>query len=447
MTTQEPLRFGPFTLDSDTLELWHAGARVALEPLPARLLGRLAHSAGSVVPRHELLALGWPPESAVTDQALNTCIHEIRHALKSDARNSVRVETLRRRGYRLVVDAVARDASQRRLPLSRKAAPWIAAAVVIVAATFMARYLRQDVMPREAQHYLDRARYLADETEDAYGARAVLDSARVRFPRVAALHAEWAELSALVGALDDARHAVAVALRLEPRQATAQRTAGMLALLAGKWAAADSALARALDADAGDSRTLTALAFRRVIQGRFAAMDTLVRQALQSDPLSVATHRDAGMLYLLAGRYGDAERFCRETLRFKPRSRWAIDCLFDVMTLTGRVDQAADWGRRLLRLYGAPAPSATASAESAVAATESWRLAAWSRAVSHGANPFGLALAYAANGRVDEAMDALRAAIDRPSLGVLTIAVDPRLASLRERAGFAELLNRLKLAA
>ncbi len=447
MTTQEPLRFGPFTLDPVTLELWRDGVCLALEPLPARLLCLLARNAGSLVTRRELLALGWSPAAAVTDQSLNTCIHEIRQALNREGTDLVRLETLRGRGYRLVIDEARQVAASPPRRSRGKPLPWIAAAAALGAVTIIALEARKQVVPTAAQHYLDRARYLADETEDSYAARAVLDSGRVRFPRIAALHAEWAEVSALVGAVDDAHRGVSEALRLDPQQVTAHRTSGMLALLLGSWAAADSSLERALRLDADDSRTLTALAFRRAIEGRFSETDRLIRRALQSDPLSAVIHRDAGMLYLLAGRYADAERFCLETVRFKPRSTWATDCLFDLMVLTGRVDEAARWGGRLLRLYDVPAPADSVSSASAVAATEAWRLAAWTRAVSRGANPFGLALAYAANGRHDEALQTLRAAVNRPSLGVLTIAVDPRLATLRARSGFQDLLHRLKLAA
>ncbi len=447
MTPQEPLRFGPFTLDVVTLELWRDGTRIPLEPLPARLLCQLARNAGSMVARPELLALGWSPAAAVTDQSLNTCVHEIRQVLSRDGTNVVRLETLRGRGYRLVIDEPrpTQASSPRRSRVHQW--PWIAATAALAAVTVIALEARRPPVPPAAQHHLDRARYLADETEDYYAALAVLDSGRTRFPRVAALHAEWAELSALIGAVNDAHRGVSEALRLDPQQVTAHRTSGMLALLQGRWAAADSSFETALRLDDDDSRTLTALAFRRAIQARFSETDQLIRRALQSDPLSAVIHRDAGMLYLLAGRYADAERFCNETLRFKPRSAWATDCLFDVMVLTERVDEAARWGRRLLRLYDAPVPPTSLSSARAVAATEAWRLAAWRRAVNRGANPFGLALAYAANGRLDEALQALRAAVHRPSLGVLTIAVDPRLAMLRERADFAQLLNQLKLAA
>ncbi len=446
MTPPEQLQFGPFTVDCATLELWRDTVRIPLEPLPTRVLLRLARDPGALVSRRELLALGWGNAPAVTDQSLNTCVHEIRLALSRGGSPVVRLETLRGRGYRLIVEHPPNE-SQATPPSPGVAWPWIAgiAAVVAAAVTLATVYRRSEPLPIAAQQYLDRARYLQDETQDFPAARAVLDSARSRFPQVAALHAEWSEVSVLIGELEDARRGAESALRMDARQVAAHRVRGMLALIRSDWVAADSALEHARLLSTNDTRTLAAIAFRRLIEGRFADADREMRSALALDPLSVVLRHDAGFLYLIAGRYAEAEHYCRETLRFKPHSVWAADCLFDVAVLTRRTETAAYWGRRLLRVYDAAPPPESVSAMDAVATTEAWRLAAWVRAVDRGADPFGLAVAYAANGRIEESLRALHAAAQRPTLGLLTIAVDPRLAILRDRPAFKELLQRLKL--
>jgi DNA-binding winged helix-turn-helix (wHTH) protein/Flp pilus assembly protein TadD len=439
------VEFGPFALDPDSLELWRGEVRQSIGPLPARLLLHLARRGGTLAGRQELLSLGCPDPSGVTDQSLNTCIHEIRLALNRSGPQPVRLETLRGRGYRLVVD---KDASEARTPGRRHAVLASLAGLAAVAAVVLfAVATRAPLVPSAARQALDRARYLAEETQDLSAAQVVLDSARRAFPDVAAVHAEFAEVSLLLGKTDEAQQAVGDALRLDADQVTAHRTRGTLALLAGNWSSADSALALAYRLDSSDTRTLAALAFRYAIEGRFAETDRYIRQAIAIDPLSAVLYRDAGFLYLIAGRYDDAERYCREMLRFQPGSVWATDCLFDVAVLSGHTAAAAEWGRRLLRAYRAPEPGEHVSAPDAVEATEAWRLDAWIAAVGRGAHPFGLALAYAANGRLDESLDALNAAAVRPSLGLLTIAVDPRLANVRTHRGFTDLLRQLKLPA
>ncbi len=449
MATDNWIRFGPFRMDGRTLELWRGDVRVPLEPLPARILGRLAAEPGVMVTRGELLELGWPRLPEAAEQSLNTCIHQIRQALGSDGPSGVELETLRGRGYRLAVPGAARAVVETPRRIHRRT--WLAATLTAVmlsaGAVVMTMRAGSHVDPAEAEQALTRARYLAEETGNLPAARAVLDSALLRFPRVASLRAEWATIHLWQGDLESAREGARQALTLDSDLAATRRVLAWLALLRSDWAAADAEFERALRIDPRDTRTLAALAYRRVIEGRFDTADDFMREALRIDPLSTAVHQDAGLIYLLAGRYAEAERYCRETIRFKPESLWATDCLFDVMVLTGRTGDAAEWGRSLLELYDVATPPADAPADRVVAATEAWRLDAWRRAVGRGADPFGLALAYTANGRADEAIGALQAAIATPTLGLLGMAVDPRLAPLREHRRFQNLLDHLKLRA
>lgn len=442
--------FGPFQIDVRSLELRRDGALVPLEPLPTRILARLAASPGDMVAREKLLELGWPETPWVAEQSLNTCIYQIRGALAASGPPAVELETLRGRGYRLSVlpTFAGEDDTYAMMSRGRRAAMILVVAGVAGVAIWAvsARHPESDISA-EAERILARARYLALETQDLESARAVLDTGRARLPDVAALHAEWGELNVWLGDLRAAARGAQAALELDPHSATAQRTRGVLAILRSDWSAADAALKHALASDSTDTRTLAAFAFLRTVQRRFDDAHRLIQQALLTDPLSATIHQDAGLTYLLIGRYDDAERYCREVLRFRPRSKWATDCLFDVMVLMGRTDEAAIWGRRLLELYDASLPPANLPSQRVVAATEVWRLEGWIDAVDEGAYPFGLALAYAATGRVDEAIEALRSAARRPRLGLLTMAVDPRLTPLQQHPAFKHLQEELGLPA
>lgn len=451
MSTDEHASFGPFMLDPDTLELRREGARIPLEPLPARLLLRLARDAGSLVRRRELVGIGWPGSPpSVVEQSLNTCIYQIRRALDSGGAHGVELETLRGRGYRLSVPdpaASSRLAPRSTVPASRRLA-WVpvgVAGAAAIAVALTASLHSPSSVPEAAERTLERARYLAAETGDVRAARAVLDSGRAAFPRLAALHAEWAELGVRLADFEGAAAGADRALALDARSAPAWRTRGALHMTRSDWPAAEAALERALASAPEDTRTHAALAYLRTIQKRFDEADGLLREALRVDPLSTTLHRDAGLIYLLMGRFDDANRFCRGVLRYQPRSIWATDCLFDAAVLAGRTNEAASWGRRLLELYDAAQPPGRLAPDRAVAETEAWRLERWAAAVDDGAYPFGLALAYAANGEEKKAIEALRAAAEEPRLGLLSIAVDPRLASLRGHAGFRDLEARLRL--
>lgn len=449
MTTPRVLRFGPYEVDTLSLELRCEGIVVPLEPLPTRILIRLVEDLGEMVPREELLELGWPDTPWVAEQSLNTCIYQIRRALSgSPAGAGVELATLRGRGYRLAVAAVGRSRSW----------PWqkaAAVAVVVVVGLGVVRGLNllsgldtlqagRDGLPREAHSVLNQADYLELETRDLQAARALLDSGRTAMPDVAALHGRWSELSLALGDTAGARAGAARALALDPTDPSAHRARGMHFMLRMDWTMAERSLEAALGAAPQDIRSLIALAYLRTIQRRADDARRLTRDALDLDPLSAAIHQDAGMIFMLLRDYSEAEEACRQVLRFRPASKWATDCMFDVMVLTGRTVRAAEWGRRLLALYDVHVPDSLPPPK-VVTRTEAWRLQAWDAAVKQGAYPLGLAYAHAANHRLDEALAALRSAALQPRLGVLAIAVDPRLATLHHDPGFERLTARLAL--
>jgi DNA-binding winged helix-turn-helix (wHTH) protein len=97
------VRFGPFEADVRTGELWRDGSRIALQDKPFQLLAALLERPGGLVTREELRERLWP-QSVFTDfeHGLNKAVNKLRRAL-DDLRDEPRyVETLPRRGYRLV---------------------------------------------------------------------------------------------------------------------------------------------------------------------------------------------------------------------------------------------------------------------------------------------------------------------------------------------------------
>ena len=85
--------------DSETLRT-ESGHSVSLRPQAFAVLRCLAEHAGRLVTKGELMQAVWPG-IAVTDDSLVQCIHEIRRALRDDARAVLK--TAPKRGYRLVL--------------------------------------------------------------------------------------------------------------------------------------------------------------------------------------------------------------------------------------------------------------------------------------------------------------------------------------------------------
>ena len=110
MAADRKLSFGPFRFDTRSGELWHGAFEAKLTPRAAAVLTLLAERAEQLVTKQELFDQVWGG-LAVSDDALISCIQELRGALGDDARRPRYIETRHRRGYRLMVPAAAETAA------------------------------------------------------------------------------------------------------------------------------------------------------------------------------------------------------------------------------------------------------------------------------------------------------------------------------------------------
>src|SRR5215472_9045414 len=98
--------FGPFTLDLKAGELHRDGRAILLQEQPFLVLKMLLERPGDVVTREELRRALWPNDTVVEfDQSINAAIKKLRLALQDSAEEPEYVETVARRGYRLIVSA------------------------------------------------------------------------------------------------------------------------------------------------------------------------------------------------------------------------------------------------------------------------------------------------------------------------------------------------------
>lgn len=102
MAADGQFAFGPFRFDARTGQLWRNGSEVRLTPRAAAVLRALSERALQIVTKQELVDRVWGG-IAVGDDALTSCVQELRNALGDDARRPRTIETRHRRGYRLMV--------------------------------------------------------------------------------------------------------------------------------------------------------------------------------------------------------------------------------------------------------------------------------------------------------------------------------------------------------
>lgn len=98
------LDFGEFRFDCGARQLWRGSEEIKLPPRASALLAALAERSTEIVTKEELIDRVWDGK-AVGDDALTSCVQELRRALGDDPRNPKLVETRHRRGYRLRVPA------------------------------------------------------------------------------------------------------------------------------------------------------------------------------------------------------------------------------------------------------------------------------------------------------------------------------------------------------
>ena len=100
------IRFGNFLADLRSSELFQDGLRIELQQQPFLVLARLLERPGELVTREDLRQALWPRETFVDyGHGINKAVNKIRRALGDSADRPQYVETLRKRGYRLIVPA------------------------------------------------------------------------------------------------------------------------------------------------------------------------------------------------------------------------------------------------------------------------------------------------------------------------------------------------------
>jgi TolB-like protein/DNA-binding winged helix-turn-helix (wHTH) protein len=98
---EQGVSFGRHRFDLETGRLWSGKREVKLTPKASAVLKVLLTHAGQPVLKEELFASVWRA-TVVSDDALTSCIQELRRALADNAKQPRFIETRHRRGYRFI---------------------------------------------------------------------------------------------------------------------------------------------------------------------------------------------------------------------------------------------------------------------------------------------------------------------------------------------------------
>jgi adenylate cyclase len=156
------IRFGRHSFEPATFRLWAGEAEVRLTRKSAEVLRLLVERAGQPVSKDDLFAAGWSG-TVVSDDALATCIQELRRALGDDAKQPQYIETRHRYGYRFIA------------PLAPDAGAQALAAIAVLPFT--------DMSPERDQSYFCEgvAEELIDALNGVEGLRVSCRSCSFRF--------------------------------------------------------------------------------------------------------------------------------------------------------------------------------------------------------------------------------------------------------------------------
>jgi len=98
---EHAVSFSGYRFELGTGRLWSGTREIRLTPKASAVLKELVTHAGQPVSKDDLFSSVWS-DAAVSDDALTSCVQELRKALEDDAKQPRFIETRHRRGYQFV---------------------------------------------------------------------------------------------------------------------------------------------------------------------------------------------------------------------------------------------------------------------------------------------------------------------------------------------------------
>jgi len=330
LPSRDRFRFGVFELNTRTGELRKAGMRVRLAEQPLRVLVKLLERPGQLVTRDELRHELWSDDTFVDfEQNLNTAIKRLRAALGDSAASPRCIETLPRRGYRLLmtveriddappVEAPPPSVPVAALPTHRRSLKTLVAAslaiggvAVLIAAS---RERPRPVDSRVTQAYLQGRYHQKKGTDVSFArARSLFEEALAVDARHAASHSGLADVYLLDDSLapemsfSRARQHAMKAIQLDDRLPDAHASLAFVHHYGDwNWAAAEREFTRAIDLDPDHMRSRRWYAIFLSAMGREIEARRQIQHAIALDPLAIVNIDAAASIMFNARQYEDA---------------------------------------------------------------------------------------------------------------------------------------------
>lgn len=394
------MKIGSWQVDAAANRMTGVAGDVELEPRVMDLLILLARRRGTVVSKTEIMKALWG-DVHVNDDALTRSVFKLRKALGDDARQPDYIETVSKRGYRLIADVSTIGEDTQSTKPRQSIWPWaggIGLSIILIAGLFWTTSTVPDAptaveiaednrLSRADGFYNQFTRtdneaalrlyesVLEDEPDDAAALAGLANALTQRQVRYMGPGADGEGRGSLMQALesgwldtDDARaalqRATALAERstdIDPSHARAWRALGLAKSASRDFAAAERAYERALVINPDDWGTMINLSELSVLMGKPVQSTPYLEQAwyamergYDEDPVAIRPwHSEVGLSVARAKAKADApdeaELWYRRVLGLDPLNADAIRELSGLLSQFGDTVAAEELCQTLAR--------------------------------------------------------------------------------------------------
>jgi len=138
ITGSRSFRIGDFVLDAESGELRRNGEKSRLAEQPLQILLLLLEHRDQLVSRDDLRQRLWPADTFVDfETGLNRAVRKLRDALGDSADTPSYIETVPKRGYRLIAEVGEPRREPAAVPTQRRTLRWIGIAAAVVIAVLV----------------------------------------------------------------------------------------------------------------------------------------------------------------------------------------------------------------------------------------------------------------------------------------------------------------------
>lgn len=380
----DSFRLGRWLIEPQLNTLTLEGAVKRVEPKAMEVLVYLAEHAGEVIPRETIIRAIWC-DRFVTDEVLTNAIFELRKALGDDARNSRFIQTIPKRGYRLVASvsfgvsietgnqavseaaevlqsnpATACKAHRRGKPIAALAAVLLLALAGLMINRWQrrsdavpnARLLTRPLNLEARAAYLEGRRFWSRRTEAGLRQGLAHFERAVRIdPEYSTAYAGLADAYRMLESLNamtpneagpKARAAALKAVRLDARSAEARASFAFVKFAYDwDWEGAEREFKTALILDPNYAPAHLWYSQLLLAAGRTDEAQAANSRALMLEPYSLATQLNTGELLLALHRYDDALIAFQHVLEIDPNFAPALKAKGHIYDKQGRYEEAA----------------------------------------------------------------------------------------------------------